>query len=56
MARTNEELLLEVQRLRDEIAQLRDMVTALFSMVFEETGEEGLDAIPSREDDFSMYN
>ncbi len=56
MAGTSEELHLEVQRLREEIAQLRDMVTTLFSVVFEEMGDEGLEALPSRENDFSMYN
>lgn len=56
MARSNEELLTEVQRLRDEIAQLREMVAALYSVVFEEMGDEGPEDFPSREDDFSVYN
>ncbi len=57
MPKSNEELLLEIQRLREEIAQLREMVNTLFNIVFEEIGEEaGPEGFPSRDDDFSMYN
>ncbi|MEE9237894.1 MAG: hypothetical protein V3U52_08935 [Thermoplasmata archaeon] len=56
MARPTEELLREVQRLKEEIAQLREMVTALFGIVFEEMEEEGPAGMPPREDDFSMHN
>lgn len=56
MPETEEKLLLEVQRLREEIAQLREMVSTLFSIVLEDVEEEGPEEFPSREDDFSMYN
>jgi hypothetical protein len=53
---TNEELLSEVKRLREEIAQLREIVSALFNVVFEDVGdEEGGDDLPGRDDDFSLY-
>lgn len=54
MAQSNEELLAEVQRLRGEIQQLREIVNALFNAVFEDS-EEGWDKVPERED-FNMYN
>ncbi len=57
MAGTNEDLLLESQRLKDELAQLREMVTTLFSIVFEEGGEEGPEGFPFPEgEDFPPYN
>ncbi|MFQ5838396.1 MAG: hypothetical protein ACE5HJ_06400 [Thermoplasmata archaeon] len=56
MPRTDERLLLEIQRLREEIAQLRQMVNTLFSIVFEDMAEEGPEEFPSRDDDLSMYN
>lgn len=54
MAQSNEELLAEVQRLRGEIQQLREIVNALFNAVFEDS-EEDWDKVPERED-FNMYN
>ncbi|MFQ5552242.1 MAG: hypothetical protein ACE5KQ_01745 [Thermoplasmata archaeon] len=56
MEESRDELLAEVKRLREEIAQLREMVSALFGVVFEDIGEEeGPEEFPSR-DDLSMYN
>ncbi|MEE9592987.1 MAG: hypothetical protein V3W28_05350 [Thermoplasmata archaeon] len=56
MEESRDELLVEVKRLRDEIAQLREMVGALFGVVFDDMGEEeGPEEFPSR-DDLSMYN
>jgi len=54
MPQTNEELLQEIQRLRGEIQQLREMVNALFTAVFEEMGEDW-DSLPHRED-YNVYN
>ncbi|MEE9163247.1 MAG: hypothetical protein V3U17_00390 [Thermoplasmata archaeon] len=56
MEASKDELMVEVKRLRDEIAQLREMVGALFGVVFEDMGdEEGPEDFPTR-DDLSMYN
>ncbi|MEE8199409.1 MAG: hypothetical protein V3R46_02950 [Thermoplasmata archaeon] len=56
MEASKDELMAEVKRLRDEIAQLREMVGALFGVVFEDMGdEEGPEDFPTR-DDLSMYN
>lgn len=55
MAQTNEELIAEVQRLRGEIQQLREIVNALFNVVFEDTGEEW-EGLPHRHDEFERYN
>ncbi len=54
MAPSNEELLRELHRLRTEIQQLREIVSALFNAVFEETGEEW-DTVPEK-DEFNLYN
>ncbi|HKZ48063.1 MAG TPA: hypothetical protein VJ397_04645 [Thermoplasmata archaeon] len=54
MGQTNKELLAEVQRLRTEIQQLREVVNALFNAVFEENEEEP-EGVPHRED-FNLYN
>lgn len=54
MDSSNEALHEEVRRLRSEIQQLREIVNALFSAVFEDMDEE-LDAVPAR-DDNHMYN
>lgn len=54
MPQSTEELLAEIQRLRTEIQQLREMVNALFNAVFEEYDEEW-DSLPRRED-FNAYN
>lgn len=53
---TTEELLREVKQMREEIAQLREIVSALFNVVFEEMEEEGIDELPGRDDDLSFYN
>ncbi len=56
MEASKDELMVEVKRLRDEIAQLREMVGALFGVVFEDMGDdEGPEDFPTR-DDLSMYN
>ncbi len=55
MKKTNKELLGEIKRLRDEVEQLREMVGALFSMVFDEGEEEQAPGVP-RGSDFSIYN
>ena len=55
MGQPNEEILDEVRRLRGEIQQLREVVNALFNVVFEENEEEA-DPVPHRHDDFSLYN
>ncbi len=54
MPQSSEELLQEIQRLRTEIQQLREMVHALFNAVFEDLEEEW-DELPHRED-FNAYN
>lgn len=54
MAPSNEELLRELQRLRTEIQQLREIVNALFNAVFEESDEDW-DALPEK-DEFNLYN
>ncbi len=55
MRKSNKDLMGEIQRLREEIQQLRDMVSALFSIVFEDS-EEGGEPFHEREGDFSIYN
>lgn len=55
MEPTTEELEQEIRRLRDEIAQLREIVGALFNAVFEDLDEGGLDELPGRDEDFSFY-
>jgi len=54
MAPTNEEVFQEIQRLRGEIQQLREIVSALFNAVFEDS-EEGWDSAPEK-DEFNLYN
>lgn len=56
MRNTNKELLGEIQRLRDEVEQLREMVGALFSLVFEDVEDEPVNAGLPRGSDFSIYN
>lgn len=51
---TNEEVFQEVQRLRTEIRQLREIVNALFTAVFEDSDEEW-DSAPEK-DEFNLYN
>ncbi len=45
----------EVQRLRTEIQQLREIVNALFNAVFEDNDEEW-ESAPDRDDRFHLYN
>lgn len=54
MAPTNEEVLQEIQRLRGEIQQLREIVSALFNAVFEDS-EEQWESTPEK-DEFNLYN
>ena len=54
MAPTNEEVFQEIQRLRGEIQQLREIVSALFNAVFEDSEEE-IESAP-KGDDNNMYN
>jgi len=51
---SNEELIEQVRRLREEITQLREVVNALFTAVFDEYEEES-DQAPRR-DEFNIYN
>jgi hypothetical protein len=55
VAQSNEELLQEVERLRTEIRQLREIVNALFTAVFEDVGEESVVSAMEREE-FNLYN
>jgi hypothetical protein len=54
MAHSNEEVLQEIHRLRSEIQQLREIVSALFNAVFEDSEEEW-EAVPDK-DEFNLYN
>jgi len=46
----------ELQRLRTEIQQLREIVNALFNAVFEDNEEEEWEPSPDRDDRFHLYN
>ena len=46
----------EVQRLRTEIQQLREIVNALFNAVFEDNDDEEWEPGPERDDRFHLYN
>ena len=54
MAPSNDELMRELARLRTEIQQLREVVSALFNAVFEESDEDW-DTVPEK-DEFNLYN
>jgi hypothetical protein len=54
MPETNEQVLKELDKLRTEIQQLREIVNALFNAVFEES-EEGWEPQPEK-DEFNLYN
>lgn len=54
MPPSNEEVLAELHRLRTEIQQLREIVSALFNAVFEDSEEEW-DTVPEK-DEFNLYN
>ena len=56
MAPPETELAQEVQRLRTEIQQLREIVNALFNAVFEDNEEEEWESAPDRDDKFHLYN
>jgi len=55
MAQTNDDLIQEIQRLRSEINQLREIVNALFNAVFEDEGPE-VESAPDRHDQSHLYN
>ena len=46
----------ELQRLRTEIQQLREIVNALFNAVFEDNEDEEWEGAPDRDDKFHLYN
>ncbi|MCK5290552.1 MAG: hypothetical protein KAR39_00865 [Thermoplasmata archaeon] len=52
---TKEDLLAEIQKLRTELQQIREIVSTLFQMVVEEYDEE-LDFSPEGREGFSIYN
>ncbi len=54
MAASNEDVMKELNRLRTEIQQLREVVNALFNAVFEESDEDW-DSTPEK-DEFNLYN
>ncbi|HEY5605044.1 MAG TPA: hypothetical protein VIL45_00820 [Thermoplasmata archaeon] len=54
MAHSNDDVLKELQRLRTEIQQLREVVSALFNAVFEDADEDW-DTVPEK-DEFNLYN
>lgn len=54
MPPSNDEVMRELARLRTEIQQLREVVSALFNAVFEE-GEGDWEAVPEK-DEFNLYN
>jgi predicted AAA+ superfamily ATPase len=54
MPLSNEDVMKELQRLRTEIQQLREVVSALFNAVFEDNEEEW-DSVPEK-DEFNLYN
>ncbi len=54
MAVSNDDVMKELNRLRSEIQQLREVVNALFNAVFEESDEEW-DSQPEK-DEFNLYN
>lgn len=54
MVPSNDDVLKEIQRLRTEIQQLREIVNALFNAVFEDADEEW-DRVPDK-DEFNLYN
>lgn len=55
VAQMNDDLLAEIQRLRSEINQLREIVNALFNAVFEDEGPDW-DAAPDHADQSHLYN
>jgi hypothetical protein len=56
MAAAETNLAQELQRLRTEIQQLREIVNALFNAVFEDNGEDEWESSPDRDDRFHLYN
>jgi tetrahydromethanopterin S-methyltransferase subunit B len=54
MAASNDDVMKELNRLRGEIQQLREVVNALFNAVFEESDEEW-NSQPEK-DEFNLYN
>jgi hypothetical protein len=58
MAKSNDELLGEIKRLRSEVQQLREVVNTLVNMVmeFEEVDDEMEPPTRPPQDHFTMYN
>ncbi len=54
MAASTEDVMKELNRLRTEIQQLREVVNALFNAVFEDSDEEW-NSTPEK-DEFNLYN
>jgi len=54
MPASNEEVMKELARLRTEIQQLREVVSAPFNAVFAE-GDEDWDSVPEK-DECNLYN
>ncbi len=52
---TREDLEAEIQRLRNELQQIREIVSTLFQMVIEEY-EEDTEISPEGKEGFSIYN
>jgi hypothetical protein len=52
---TREDLEAEIQRLRNELQQIREIVSTLFQMVIEEY-EEDMEISPEGKEGFSIYN
>ena len=48
-------MLTEIQRLKTELRQIREIVSTLFQMVVEEY-EEDIEVGPESREDFSIYN
>ena len=55
MAPSNEDVMRELERLRTEIQQLREVVSALFNAVFEESDGDW-DTVPEKDHEFNLYN
>lgn len=52
---TKEDLLAEIQKLRTELQQIREIVSTLFQMVVEEYDEE-IESSAEGKEGFSIYN
>ena len=52
---TKEDMEAEIKRLRNELQQIREIVSTLFQMVIEEY-EEDMEISPEGKEGFSIYN